>query len=120
MAGERWTQVHAQSRRKQGRSKPGRKTRRERMKRAVSGKGRSGTPPLPRQRKALRVIQATLLALATVAAGLAWSSWRQFSDTGASHRLAAWIFLSVAAVGSVAAALWMGIRTVRGPQPPAL
>ncbi len=90
------------------------------MKRAVSGKGRSGTPPLPRQRKALRVIQLTLVTLAAVAVKLALASWAAYSSAGGSSRLGASVFLALAAAGCTAAALWMGVRTVRGPQPPNL
>lgn len=90
------------------------------MKRAVSGKGRSGTPPLPRQRKALRVIQLTLVVLAAVALRLAALSWETFSSAGGSSRLGASVFLVLAGAGCILAALWMGLRTVRGPQPPSL
>jgi hypothetical protein len=90
------------------------------LKRAVSGKGRSGTPPLPRQRKALRVTQITLAGLGAIAVKLAFSSWRYHAPAGGSSRMGAAVFLTIGALACLGAALWMGIRTVRGPQPPSL
>ena len=47
------------------------------MKRGLSGKTRRGSPPLPRQRKALRVVQLTLVALAVCLVVLAASALQQ-------------------------------------------
>lgn len=90
------------------------------MKRVVSGKGRSGTPPLPRQRKALRVVQLTLAGLAALSLRLAYLSWRSFAQAGGQSRLGAVLALIPISAACIGAALWMGIRTVRGPQPPNL
>ncbi|HEX2054127.1 MAG TPA: hypothetical protein VHJ78_10435 [Actinomycetota bacterium] len=90
------------------------------VKRAISGKGRRGAPPLPRQRRALRVVQVSLLALGLFLGNLAYRSWTAYSAGEANAGLDEAAFLTAAAVGAVAAVLWMGLRTVRGPQPPAL
>ncbi|MGQ0679089.1 MAG: hypothetical protein ACT4OM_05430 [Actinomycetota bacterium] len=84
------------------------------VKRGISGKGRGGAPPLPRQRGALRVVQLTLAALAVFGFILAYDSWLESTD------LAETAVLTVAAATAAGWALWMGIRTVRGPQPPSL
>ena len=81
------------------------------MKRGLAGKTRRGAPPLPQQRRALRVVQITLLGLAVFTSWLAFS---ESSDTGESIAL-----LLVAAL-SLAGALAMGFRLVRGPAPPEL
>jgi hypothetical protein len=86
------------------------------VKRGMSGKGRGGAPPLPRQRWALRIVQLTLALLAVFVLNLAYNS---FAAPGARD----WGEVSLLALaGCVAAgwALWMGVRTVRGPQPPSL
>jgi len=80
------------------------------MKRAISGKGRGGSPPLPRQRMALRVVQLTLIVLAA-------SLFRLGVDGNGMQDRAA---LGFAAIGLLAFAAWMGIRTVRGPRPPTI
>ncbi len=80
------------------------------MKRAIAGKGRRGAPPLPRQRMALRVVQVTLVALAASLVRLA------ALGNGIQERVG----LASAAIGSVSFAVWMGIRTVRGPRPPSI
>ncbi len=90
------------------------------MKRGMTGKGRSGVPPLPRQRKALRVVQATLIALAGVAGKLGLDSWRMYDASGESFRLGAALVLPVLAGVFLGGAVWMGFRTVRGPRPPSL
>ncbi|MEX2587774.1 MAG: hypothetical protein WD602_07285 [Actinomycetota bacterium] len=85
------------------------------VKKAISGKGRRGAPPLPRQRGALRVVQLTLLALAGFVGKLTLDSY----SGGAGYRFEA-VVLGSSAVLFAAGALWMGIKTVRGPQPPEL
>lgn len=85
------------------------------VKKAISGKGRRGAPPLPRQRGALRVVQVTLLALAGFLGKLAFDSYWE-----AGSALGEVIVLGSVAAMLVAGALWMGIRVVRGPQPPEL
>lgn len=83
------------------------------VKKAISGGGRRGAPPLPRQRGALRVVQVTFAGLAIFLFQLASSS-----DEGpASGEV---LLLFAVALFCGAYALWMGIRTVRGPQPPSL
>lgn len=67
---------------------------------------------MPRQRGALRMVQVTLLMLAGFAGKLAVDS---ISET-ALH--AEGVVLAVLAVLGAGGALWMGLRTVRGPQPP--
>lgn len=85
------------------------------VKKAISGKGRRGAPPLPRQRGALRVVQLTLLALAVLAGRLSWDAY-----AGGAGYLGEVVVLALVALLFVASALWMGVRTVRGPQPPEL
>lgn len=88
------------------------------VKRAISGKGRRGAPPLPRQRGALRVVQVTLLLLAAFLGNLAFLAWVNYSGNDPNTGIDQVAALSVAALLSVSGCLWMGIRTVRGPQPP--
>jgi len=85
------------------------------VKRGMAGRGRGGAPPLPRQRWALRIVQVTLAVLAVFVLNLAFNAL-----TSPERELPEALVL--AAVGAVAAgwALWMGVRTVRGPQPPSL
>lgn len=85
------------------------------VKKAISGKGRRGAPPLPRQRGALRVVQVTLLALAGFLGKLALDSYAE----SAGH-LGEVVVLGAMAALFAWGALWMGIRVVRGPQPPQL
>lgn len=85
------------------------------VKKAISGRGRRGAPPLPRQRGALRVVQVTLAGLALFLLQLAYAS---SSDGGAAPSEAAVLFAVGLTCGAYA--LWMGVRTVRGPQPPSL
>ena len=89
------------------------------VKKAISGRGRRGAPPLPRQRSALRVVQLSLAGLALFLVNLAYRSWLDLSrhpNAGLDELIA----LVAAAVLCVAGCLWMGVRTVRGPQPPTL
>lgn len=83
------------------------------VKKAISGKGRGGAPPLPRQRGALRVVQITLAALGAFLFNLAYRSWM-------GSEVAQAVVLVAVALICVAWALWMGIATVRGPRPPSL
>lgn len=85
------------------------------VKKAISGKGRRGAPPLPRQRGALRVVQVTLLALAGFGSKLAIDSYSE-----AAGPLGEVVALGSIAAACAAGALWMGLRVVRGPQPPEL
>lgn len=85
------------------------------VKKAISGKGRRGAPPLPRQRGALRVVQVTLLALAGLLGKLAFDSYSE-----AAGYLGEVVVLGSVAAMLVAGALWMGVKVVRGPQPPEL
>ena len=92
----------------------------------MSGKTRRGSPPLPRQRKALRIVQLTFLGLAACLALLAVSALNQHRhplapDTtlGAptGHGLGEVVALAAGAVGLAGMAYAMGIRVVRGPDP---
>jgi hypothetical protein len=82
----------------------------------MSGKGRGGAPPLPRQRWALRIVQLTLTMLGAFLLNLAYSSFARRSERDWGE-VSVLVLAGCLAVGS---ALWMGIRTVRGPQPPSL
>jgi len=86
------------------------------VKRGMSGRGRGGAPPLPRQRGALRVVQLTLVMLAAFFFNLAYNSYA----TGSAPDLGEVFVLGAVGLASAGSALWMGIRTVRGPQPPSL
>jgi hypothetical protein len=99
------------------------------MKRGLSGKTRRGSPPLPRQRKALRVVQLTLTALALGVALLAVAAFNQHrhplptsSVLGHAHRpgFGEVVALGVAAIGVGGVAVSMGGRVVRGPEPQTL
>ena len=81
------------------------------MKRGLSGKTRRGAPPLPQQRRALRVVQLTLLGLSLF---IGWLAVRGSSDLG---ELIALAMLGILALGG---AFLMGFRLVRGPTPPEL
>lgn len=100
------------------------------MQRGISGKTRRGAPPLARQRRALRVVQLTLLGLAVFLGTLAIRAWRDYarppsaearvlegvSPAGAGEVLV----LAVGAIGFFGGAVAMGVRRVRGPEPPGL
>jgi hypothetical protein len=96
------------------------------MKRGMAGRTRRGAPPLRRQRGALRVVQATLLALAVGLGLLAAQAW----DSRSGHESALEgmtragfgevVVLGAFSVLSAAGALSIGLRTVRGPEPPSL
>ncbi|HVL52002.1 MAG TPA: hypothetical protein VM754_10935, partial [Actinomycetota bacterium] len=90
------------------------------VKRAISGKGRRGAPPLPRQRGALRVVQISLLALALFLGNLAYGSWQAFAAAEPNAGMVEVVALAVVTMASAAGCLWMGLRTIRGPQPPSL
>lgn len=96
------------------------------MKRGMSGKNRRGSPPLPRQRKALRVVQFTLLGvavtLAALAAGALSRSQHPLSaaatlGTPGREGLGEAVALAGGALGFAGLALSMGLRVVRGPDP---
>lgn len=80
------------------------------MKRQMGAAGRKGSPPLPRQRRALRVTQLTLIMLAIWLVRL----------IGESQDIPGAVVLGLAAVFLTTFAVWMGVRTVRGPVPPEL
>src|SRR2546430_14574141 len=96
------------------------------MKGGLAGKTGGGSPPLPRQRKALRVVQFTLVALAVCLVVLAASAVHQHR-----HPLAPGAVLGasgghgfgeVVALGAGAAAyggldVAMGVRGVHRPDP---
>ena len=86
------------------------------MKRAISAKGAKGTPPLPRQRRALRVVQLCLIALAVTAAFFASRALGSDPMGGAAEV----VVLAALSLLGLGLAVWMGVRTVRGPQPPTL
>lgn len=98
------------------------------MQRGISGKTRRGAPPLPRQRKALRIVQVTLAAMAVFMAMLTISAWTQYRDRPSSvaqqldgrrpRTLAEVLILGSGAVFFAGGCLAMGARTVRGPEPP--
>jgi hypothetical protein len=88
------------------------------VKQAISGKGRRGAPPLPRQRGALRVVQVTLLGLAAFLGNLAYRSWTAYSASEPNAGMDEVAALGVAAALALLGCLWMGLATVRGPQPP--
>lgn len=100
------------------------------MQRGISGKTRRGAPPLTRQRRALRVVQLTLLGLAVFLGTLAIKAWREYSHPpsvearvleGASPAGAGEVVvLTVGAIGFGLGSLAMGVRRVRGPEPPRL
>jgi hypothetical protein len=96
------------------------------MKRGMSGKTRRGSPPLPRQRKALRIVQFTFLGLAVCLAILAASAVNQHRhplSSGATlgapsgHGTGEVVALAAGAVALAGLAYAMGIRVVRGPDP---
>lgn len=85
------------------------------MKRGMAGRTRKGAPPLPRQRIALRVVQLTLLAVASFLSRLSLMAYRDPNATTGE-------FIGPAAIAAVlvVGVAWMGLRAVRGPQPPDL
>ena len=96
------------------------------MKRGMSGKTRRGSPPLPRQRKALRIVQFTLIGLAVCLAALAVSAMNQHrhplapgATLGApsGQGIGEVVALAAGAVALGSLAYAMGIRVVRGPDP---
>ncbi|HVF12409.1 MAG TPA: hypothetical protein VNA87_04915 [Actinomycetota bacterium] len=89
------------------------------MKRAIAAKGRKGSPPLPRQRMALRLVQLTLVGIAVC---LVWMAYQAGEADSYSKgvRFEEVVGLSIAALAFLLLAFWMGFRTVRGPQPPTL
>ena len=96
------------------------------MKRGLSGKTRRGSPPLARQRKALRIVQLTLLGLALCLVALAVSAVNQrrhplgpATALGASggHGIGEVVALGAGALALGGLALAMGVRVVRGPDP---
>lgn len=96
------------------------------MKRGLAGKTRRGSPPLPRQRKALRVVQLTLLAIGVVLVALAVSAFHQHAhplttamavDPTDRPGLGEVFVLMTGAIAFLGLAWGMGVRVVRGPEP---
>lgn len=97
------------------------------VKQVISRKGR-GSPPLPRQRRALRLVQLTLVAVGLVLALLAFDGWLA-RDTGTPGMwvtdtsppdLSEVIGLATASVLAFVGAIAMGLKAIRGPEPPEL
>lgn len=100
------------------------------MQRGLSGKTRRGAPPLSRQRKALRVVQLTLVGVAVFLTMLTVDAYRDYQNPpsdearqleGAREReLGDVLVPAVLAALFAAGALAMGLSMVRGPEPPAI
>lgn len=100
------------------------------MKRGLAGKTRRGAPPLPQQRRALRVVQITLIGLALWFGRLSVNAWVAYERpaTPSAAQLAGIeqatlgevVLLALIALGFLAGAIAMGLRIVRGPEPPRL
>ena len=93
------------------------------MKRGLAGKTRRGAPPLTQQRRALRVVQLTFVGLAVVFGWWAWRALELRNSAGgslgeATPSLSDVIGLGAVALLALAAAIVMGFRAVRGPEPP--
>lgn len=97
------------------------------VKRAITSKSR-GSPPLPRQRRALRLLQATLVVVGFVLATLSFDAysartygvpalWISGPDSPSLPEI---VSLGTAAALSFGGAAAMGLRVVRGPEPPEL
>ena len=98
----------------------------DRMKRGLSGKTRRGSPPLPRQRKALRVVQLTLLGIAAILGALALAAWSQYRHPlpaaaaigqTSTVGLGELVVLVLGVLAFFGLAVAMGVRVVRGPEP---
>lgn len=92
----------------------------------MSGKTRRGSPPLRRQRGALRVVQLTLLGIAIAMVVMARGAWVRHehvlpaaSTLGATDTsgLGEVIVLGGGALGFAVLAFAMGLGVVRGPDP---
>ena len=100
------------------------------MKRGLAGRTRRGAPPLPQQRRALRVVQVVLFALSVFLGWLTVQSWiafREPSPAGVAGLgqtvetgLGQVIVLVLLTLATLAGALAMGLRIVGGPTPPEL
>ena len=98
------------------------------MKRGMSGRTRRGAPPLRQQRRALRVVQLTLVAMSAWFGWMASRAWEAYSNPpalkaralGASvpTPLGEVIALAFATLLFLGLAAMMGVRSVRGPEPP--
>ena len=64
------------------------------------------------------MVQVTLLALAVFLGNLAYRSWLGYSESEPNTGLDEVVGLAVMALLTLYGCLWMGLRTVRGPQPP--
>ncbi|MGH2706322.1 MAG: hypothetical protein ACRDJ4_14925 [Actinomycetota bacterium] len=97
------------------------------MKRGLSGRSRRGSPPLPRQRAALRVVQITLLGVSVVLAVMAIRAYSAASgpapralEAVTTAGFGEVAFLAVASLLFAGLAAAMGLRAIRGPEPPKL
>jgi TRAP-type C4-dicarboxylate transport system permease small subunit len=100
------------------------------MKRGLAGRTRRGAPPLPQQRRALRVVQIVLFGLSVLLGWLTVQSWSSFTESPATGVAALGqtvetgigqvIVLFILTLAAFAGALAMGLRIVRGPTPPEL
>lgn len=100
------------------------------MKRGLAGRTRRGAPPLPQQRRALRVVQIVLFGLSVFLGWLtvqSWNAFREPPDVGIAALgqtvetgIGQVIFLFVLTLAAFAGALAMGLRIIRGPTPPEL
>ena len=64
------------------------------------------------------MVQVTLLALAVFLGNLAYRSWLGYSESEPNTGLDEVVGLAVMALLTLYGFLWMGLRAVRGPQPP--
>ena len=64
------------------------------------------------------MVQVTFLLLAAFLGNLAYRSWLGYSANEPNTGIDEVIGLAVVALLSLYGCLWMGLRTVRGPQPP--
>ncbi len=66
------------------------------------------------------MVQLSLLVLALFLSHMAYRSWLAYSSAEPNTRLDEVAVLGAVALVCTAGCLWMGVRTVRGPQPPSL
>ena len=66
------------------------------------------------------MVQISLLALAVFLGNLAYGSWRAYAAAEPNAAMDEVVALAVVTLASAAGCLWMGLRTIRGPQPPSL
>ncbi len=66
------------------------------------------------------MVQLSLLGLALFLSNMAYRSWLAYSSAEPNTRLDEVVVVGAVALVCAAGCLWMGVRTVRGPQPPSL